>query len=351
LLAGILALLFIVTAVAAFLFFNMARVMTDRQAVKQALNGRVLLGEVATTVLRQAIRDRVAAEGVPVAIQESPALDQAIDNLVPPDWAQSQTDGVIDALFNYLESGEETALAIRVEMGPLFDSLRGPAGLQAVTGILQSLPTCSDALPPVSLDPNNIEIPSCLPPGFDVAPMAAVVHQAVIAGLDSGAPAVIGQEESFSFDLLGTPDATGSAEMRQSLTRVRQLYLLTRRGSWLLWLLPLGCLFLVLLFGVRSAVGFGHWLGWPMLLAALIALFIAFVVPFAFGSLFSLLLTPAAGDEAAVVAQRFLDATLGAMSGVIFARVKVQAALLAVAGLFLIGIGVVAGMMAPPKSG
>jgi hypothetical protein len=291
----------------------------------------------------------VAAEGLPLEIRESPAVEQAIDNLVPPDWAESQTDTVVDSFFNYLETGDESSLAITVDLAPLLNGLRGETGRQAVAGVLQSLPVCEGPLPPVSLDPANIQIPSCLPPGFDVGQLAGVVHQALVLSLDAGGPAVVGQGETISFKLLGPPGTPGAEEARQGLLQVRRLYLFARRWSWLVWLVPLGCLFLVLLFGVRSPAGFGHWLGWPMLAAAGITLVIVVAVPFTLGHVFRLFVSPAEMGEAALVARHFVDATFGALSDILLDRIKLQGALMAIAGLFLIGLGVIAGVIFPSR--
>lgn len=341
-LALLMALLFVGTAVLAFFVYNLARVATDREAVKEALNGQVLLGEVATAIVRQAVQEQVSAQGLPAVVQDSAAIQEAIGNLVPADWAASQTNGVIDAVFNYLETGNEAALTISLDMTPLFNNLRGEPGRQIVVSVLQSLPVCTTEQVQIDPQTGQVQIPGCIPPGIDPQVIASQVHGTVVGLLDQN-PQVVGQANTISFNLLDERNP-GAAEARAGLERARSIFLFARRWSWLVWLLPLMFISLTLLFGARSFSGLGHWLGWPLLLAAGITLVLS-LTPFLFDALFGLVVSQANLGEAGAVAGRFVDATLGALMDILLVRVRVQAAVMLLAGFFWVGVGFIMGWM------
>jgi hypothetical protein len=340
--ALLMAILFVLTAVPAFFVYNMARVATDREAVKEALNGQVLLGEVATAIIRQAVQEQVTAQGLPPAVQNSAAIQQAVENLVPADWAASQTNGVIDSVFNYLETGDESALTISLDMAPLYNNLRGEPGRQIVLSVLQTLPACTTEQVQIDPQTGQVNIPGCIPAGIDPQLIAGQVHAAVVAILDQN-PQVVGQANTITFNLLDERNP-GAAEARQGLQRARQLYNFARRWSWVVWLIPLMFISLTLLFGARSFSGLGHWLGWPLLIAAGITLILS-LAPFLFELLFGLVLNQANMGEAGAVAGRFVEATLGALMDILLGRVRLQAAVMLLAGFFWVGVGLVMGWM------
>jgi hypothetical protein len=346
LVAVVMAVMFVVTAVPAFFVYNMARVVTDREAVKEALNGQVLLGEVATAIVRQAVQEQVSAQGLPPVLQDSAGIQQAINNLVPPDWAASQTNGVIDGVFNYLETGDENALTVTLDMTPLYNNLRGEPGRQVVMSVVQSLPVCTTEQLQVDPTTGQVQIPGCVPPGIDLGVIVSQAHAAVVGILDAN-PQVIGQASTITFNLLDERNP-GAAEARAGLQRARSAFLLARRWSWAVWLLPLMFISLTVLFGARSFSGLGHWLGWPLLLAAGVTLVLS-LTPLLVEALFGLVVSRTAVGEAGAVAGRFVEATLGALSDILLGRVRVQAAVMLLAGFFWVGLGFIVGWMLPPQ--
>ncbi|MCI0577858.1 MAG: hypothetical protein L0332_16110 [Chloroflexi bacterium] len=341
LLALLMALLFVATAVPVFFLYNLAQVITDREAVKQALNGEELLSEVATAMVRQELENQPGVRDLPAVVRESEALQAALDNLLPPGWAASQTDAVVDAIFNYLETGDEAALVVTVDTGPLVEALRGEAGRQLVLAVLTSLPPCTTELPNIDLATGQIDIPGCLPQFIPVDLLATQLHATVVLVIDSSGGTLGSQV--LQFNLLD-PNIPGTAEARQTLQRLRQIYLVSERWSWLLWLAPLVCLALVFLLGVRSPGGFGHWLGWPILATGGLSLFLAWFSPYLFD--YGLRVAPPLQQEGAVLlVGRFVRAAVEALMAIWLQRVMLQGALTFIAGLFLVGLGFIAGWM------
>jgi hypothetical protein len=339
--AIVVAIILVFTLVLVLFLFNFGRVITDREAIKIALKEEVLLDEATADLVRAELDNLPALQVLPPAIRESESLQGALDTLITSEWAAGQTEVVIDALFDYFETGDESELEIALDIGELLRSLRGETGRQLVVAVLEGLPTCSlDELPDIDLASGKIEISGCMPPFVPIDLVANSLHALLVNAIDEDtASAFVG--DSIEINLLEL-DPQSRTEALASFQRVRQLYSVGRFTSWLLWLVPLACLGLIVILAVRSPGGFGHWLGWPLLVAAGIALVAAYLIlPLLLNFGLDALVTSAPSEGSTPLAFRVLRVALEAMADIWLARVKLQSVLVLIAGLFLIALGFV----------
>jgi hypothetical protein len=329
-LALIVAVVFVVIMIPIFLFYNLAGVMTDRAAVKEAVSGELLLGEAVDVVARQALLDYPALADLPAVVRDSAALQAAVEAFLPPGWATQQTDAVVDAVYDYLETGDESKLVVIIETGPLLDQLRGERGREMVRSAVEGLPVCTELIPNIDLSAGTFELPGCLPPIIPVDFLADQLHTAVVLAIDSSLVSeLVGEQIEIS--LLDS----SSEEARQGWQRAHRSYVWTIRGAWLLWLIPVFCLLFIAFLAVRSPGGLGHWWGWILVVAGGLTLAATLLAPLMvdLGIGVAGLFIPA--ESPRVLADRLLRLAVEALADNWLARVRLQAGLALIAGLFL----------------
>jgi hypothetical protein len=206
-----------------------------------------------------------------------------------------------------------------------------------ITTILQSLPPCPDPQPAYNLEAGDLEIPGCLPKDVSVERATQVIHEAAVDAIDTN-PRLLEEMGNLRLPLLDREQL--SAGDREQLNRVRGYFVVVRRLTGLLWLLPLGCLILIAVLAVRSISEWGQWWGWPMLVGGAFALALALLLPAAL-----LLLVPstmtftAETSELRTLMSTFLRQAVDVLVDLWLGRVYLQAGVMAVAGVLLVIIG------------
>lgn len=338
LLAILSAVLFIITAILALFAVNLARALTDREAIKAALDEEDLVREVAPSLMVTALQEQAAAQGLPVDEIDPAAWQTAVDLLLPPGWLEDQSDAAVDATFDYLESEEMTAPQLTVDVKPLVENLQGEAGRQAILTVLQSLPVCPGTEPFPEVGDGEIPFPTCLPPEVDVATTADQVHSSLVATITNN-PTLADMEGALPLGQIMEAGAAESPESPEGLQNLRRGFALVQRWSGFLGLIPAAFLVLILIFGVRSLGGFGHWLGWPLALAGGMTLLVVLAAPAALTVLLrTAASSPEAGAGGAIMTQLW-PVFLDSVSRLWLHNVRWQAASMLVGGLFMIGVG------------
>ncbi len=276
LLAGLIAFLFVIAAVLALFVVNLAQIVTDRGTMKEALDLGPLVVEAGPLLLVEAMQEEAGARGVAVADIDTAALQAAAREIAPPEWTNAQIDTAVDALFDYLETGDMDKATLEIDVRPIVERLRGEAGGRAIRAVLQSLPVCTDSQTDFDSAMENLEIPACLPPGFSVEEATQVVQEAVNDALDEN-PDLLNEAGQVQVEVFKEVQRTG--EGQAGLEQFQQTFMRIKQWGWLLWLLPLGLLLLIALLAVRSLSEWGHWWGWPLAVTAVIALLLALGIP------------------------------------------------------------------------
>ncbi|MFQ5854967.1 MAG: hypothetical protein ACE5LU_04905 [Anaerolineae bacterium] len=330
--AGLLAALFVVTAVLALFTVNLAQIITDREAVKQILDGETLVVDVAPVLLAEVAWEQAMAQGSPSVDVNPAALQAAVRELLPPGWVEVQTDTAIDAMFDFLETGEPAAAALEVDIRPVLTALRGEAGRRVVLAVLQLLPPCTEPQSAFDSEAGFLEREYCLPSNVPVVEVARQTHAVVV---ETVAQVPQSQEKAGIVHVALFGQDTMMPAVRERLQQWPPLFVLSQRWGWLLWLIPLGCLFLILLLAVRSLGELGHWWGWPLVLAAVIAFFMAILTP-AFLTATMLPSVTLASDMPRLALGRLMQHLLGRLTDRWLTRVYVQAGLMLACGILLL---------------
>ena len=339
-----LAVLFVIITVPVIFAFSLGQVVTNRALIKETLNADQLIMNAVEEAARETLENQPVISGLPEVVRDSEALDEALNNFLPPGWAAQQSDQVVDAVFDYLETGDESALVLMVEIGPLLESLRGEPGRALVLASLQSLPPCTaeDALD-IDILSGTFDIPGCLPPLIPVDLLAGQLHNLVVLAVDSNTvESVLG--ETITIDLLGLDPAV-SGIVRARLEQFREIYLFGKQSLLLLWLLPLACLLLIVPLAVRSPGSLGHWWGWPLLVTAVIALLGSFAVPTLINFLFETSTAGIPPTSIVYVIDQIVESVIQALADLWLVRVRVLAGLGLIEGLFLVAAGFIINWM------
>lgn len=338
-----LAVLFVVVTVPVLFATSLGQVVTNRELIKETLNADQLIMNAVENAARETLESQPVIADLPEVIRDSSALDDALNNFLPPGWAAQQSDQVVDAVFDYLETGDESALVLEIELAPLLESLRGEPGRELVFAALRSLPPCTDELFDFDILSGDFDIPGCIPPLVPVDFLAGQLHNLVVLAVDSNTvESVVG--ETITIDLLGLDPAV-SGLVRARLEQFREIYLFGKQSLVLLWLLPIVTLLLIVPLAVRSPSALGHWWGWPILATAVIALIGSFAVPTLINFLFETSSAAIPPTSIAYIIDQIVQIVIEALSDLWLVRVRVLAGLALVEGLFLVAAGFIVNWM------
>ncbi|MCP4358874.1 MAG: hypothetical protein GY796_12715 [Chloroflexi bacterium] len=345
-----MAFLFVITAVIALFGYNLIIVVTDREAVKMMLSGLdEMVRETVPVLIAERVENEVSKRGFANFEIDEQQLDTAVNNLIPPGWIDTQTEAAVDGLYNYLETGDPATAETAVDLHPILTRLQGEEGKRMVTAVLRSLPTCTQPLPEFNLETGNVQIEGCLPPDVDVNVVADAVHTAVVQTINEN-PQILANAGVVRVSLLGQNSPLGiTAEQQTQLEQASRNFRLARTWAWTLWLLPLACLFLILLLAVRSLPEWGHWWGWPMVIAAVIILFLSILAPAVLTIVARTAVTPANTDPLTLPLQNFVLDLLIAATDRWLLRVYLQAGIMLAFGVMFILIAFVARASFPGK--
>jgi hypothetical protein len=260
--AGVCAILFIITAVVALLFFNIERKAFSSETYKHAFEKQNLyqrmpgiLANVLTTVVTQNPNLPTFVETLTVANWES-----TISSVLPPQELKVITDEALDSIFDYINRRSDSVV---ISVIPLKSHLIGPAGLEVVKQILRAQPACTpEQLQAIALGfLTGGDILLCSPPE-DVVALLTPVIESQIQVLTVAVP---DQIKLVPNALSGTPN-----DPRLRLNNVRLVLLLSP-------LLPVIFLLAILVFAVRDLKGWLNWWGWPLMLSGMGSLLLAWL--------------------------------------------------------------------------
>lgn len=336
-LAALVAILFVVSAVVALFVVNLGQTITNRQAFKQAVDLEPFVRANGPQILADTIQDVARQQGVTVQV-DTVLMHQVVDGLIPPGWIDTTADSAVDGLYDYLETGDLSRAAVVLDARPLVERFRGEPGRQAMLLVTQSLPVCADPLAGFDMQTGRFYIPNCVPQLVPVPEASQLLHASLVATLDAN-PDLVAQAGVMRFSLVDP--ARMPPETLAQLQRLRTIFQLSR-WVWLLWLIPLGCLFLILLLVVRSWREFGQWWGWPLLLAGALTLFIGVLLPALMTAYFRTS-APLPTDTLNLATSRILRAMTEYLSRLWLQRVYIQAGIMLALGILLAIVGFVSG--------
>ena len=340
-LAGIMALLFVITAVLALFLTNLFAVVADREIIKESLsNLDELVVETVPTFVAQTLEQQARERGLaPINLDEE-LLQQSMETLLPPGWIEAQADTAVDTVYDMLETGDLDNAELEIDTTPLLDRFRGDPGRVVVSNIVTSLPACTQPINPAELLGPNVTIPACLPPGVPADQITQEVHTRLVQTLDSN-PQFTSEFGVVRVPLFSSEQQAQNEQLvqtREQLLRLQRTFAFAQNWGWVLWLLPLSCLFMIAVFAVRSISDLGYWWGWTLLGTAVLVLFLSLVFPAI--TTFLLRQSPANATAVATSLQQTGIQVITAVTDTWLSRVNVQAAIMFVLGLIFLLLGI-----------
>jgi hypothetical protein len=333
------AVAFVLSAVVALFVVNIAAVVTDREAVKRVLGDvNVIMIDTAPALVAEAMEQRARELGLPLELDET-VFTRVVAELVPPDWAAGQTDVAVDAVYDVLETGNPAEAEVVIDTRPLLERVRGEPGQRSMVIVMQSLPVCTiEMLPSFSLD-GDMPIPACIPPIVGAELVAVQAHAILVQIIDLN-PQLQAEAGVLRVPLLDAAQMT--PEQQAQLQRWHTIYELADRWAWLLWLIPLGCLFLILILVVRSLHDFGQWWGWALVITAILAFLLSAVIPALLTFWLRTTVAPSL-DTAVLPFGLLLRTVVDSLTDLWLRRIYVQAGIMLIVGLALVMLGLIAG--------
>jgi len=259
-LAGLCAVLFVISAVGALLLFNIERKAFSSEAYKQAFENQNLyerMPEVLATAISASITEGGNTNPL-LGILSMEDWGKSIKALLPPDELKSITNNALDSIFDYLNGKSNSAV---VSLTSLKGYLTGGAGVNAVVQLLRTQPDCTtEQLMQIALGAlagDNIVF--CNPPdevmGL-VTPMIGSQLQLITLAFPDEVTIISGEKSN-------TPD-----DPRIQVNRTRSAMKLTL-------VFPFMFLLATTIFAVRSLREWLTWWGWSFTFTGGISLLIA----------------------------------------------------------------------------
>jgi hypothetical protein len=321
--AGICAVLLVISGVIALLSFNIERKAFSSNTYKQAFEDQNLY-ERMPDVLAVALSASITNSG-----NTNPLLNllstedwrTSIAALLPPEELKAITDNALDATFNYLDGKTDSAV---VFLTPLKGYLISDGGVEAVTQLLQAQPDCTtEQLTQIALGLlSGGDLLLCNPPqevmGF-VTPLIESQLQVMTLGFPDEVTLISGEKSN-------TPD-----DPRIRINRLRAVMKLTPA-------FPLLFLLAIAIFAVRSLREWLIWWGVPITLTGGVSLLIALLGAPTVGFVIGRVMQNQASSFMPPILLETMQETAREVAREILNPVAIEGALLLLIGLGMTGV-------------
>ena len=140
--AGICAILFIITGVMALLFFNIERKAFNSTTYKQAFENQNLYARMPSILANTLSATILQNQNTPTFIKTLTLTDweSAISSMLPPEELKAITDDALDSVFDYINRRTDS---VTISVIPLKSHLIGPSGVEVVKQVLRVQPACT----------------------------------------------------------------------------------------------------------------------------------------------------------------------------------------------------------------
>lgn len=259
-LAGICAVLFVISAVAAITFFNIEQKAFTSETYKTAFKEQGLY-ENAPAIFADILMTSATEQGqmsVLLSVLNRDELELVISSLLPPEQLEALIGETFDSFFAYINRDADS---VTVNLLPIKRNLVGQGGVRAFTQVMLAQPDCTleQAL-------------SILSGGFSLENGLCNPPQEVLAAIT---PLI---ETQLQLMTLNFPDKltlaggrqAGLSDFRTQLGRVRAIMQLTPA-------IPLVLLLVITIFAVRSLSEWLRWWGWPLIITGVLSALLAFI--------------------------------------------------------------------------
>ena len=324
-LAGICAVLVVVTGTASLFLFNVERSAFSSEPYKRAFEKLGLYDRMPSILAASLFSSPASVNGTenPIwALMTSQGLESGIAVILPPADLKLMTDGALDSLFVYINGQADSAL---ISLVPIKNRFSGPEGVEAVLGLLQSQPACTaEQLIQITLGAlSGSGFALCNPP-----PEAVDLFRPLIQSQLQYTASLLPNELPFvSADRSGT-----QADPRVRLKQLRAVMRITP-------VVPILLILLMTIFVVRSLKTFLTWWGLPILATGLFSFFIALVGAPLIGTVIQFMIETQASQILSTILLATLRETTSAVAREIMTPNIIQGAVLAVLGFAMSLVG------------
>lgn len=317
LLAGLLALLVILTLPLTLLIYDVSRVMFSPEILSEQLTSEL----IESGVLRSFVTDQLVS---PDFLEEmgpgdinlmqilkdlSPGDREAmVDIVLPPGWIKDQIGAVFFAINHWIDS-EEPFPKLVLDLQPFKDRLMRGGAEEILEMVVDSWPSCTPdqnaELREALQGSEEVPILLCEPPEpYRERLMGSATEMMMEALREIPSELVVGGEEI---------DPQEAAD----LLALKEWIRLARTLSRSIWLIPIAMLGLIMALVIRSWSDLGRWWGIPLLLSGIIIFGYALLSPFAREQLIPRLLSdiryesPAIFEMGRLVIEGLIEVILG----------------------------------------
>ncbi len=323
--AGICAILFVISGVTALLAFNIESKAFTSATYTQAFENQKLyerMPEILANSLHASIAENESAEPY-LKTLTTEDWKATIAALLPPEEIKTLTDDALASVFDYLNGNANSAV---ISLLPFKKHLAGPAGLEVVKQILLAQPACTtEELLQLGLGLLGGDISLCNPPQELMGLMTPLIEsqlQVLTVTIPDEVTIISGARNN-------TPD-----DPRVNLDRARALMKVTP-------FFPLAFLFGISVFAIRSLVDWLKWWGYPFLATGAISLLTAFLGAPTFGFIVQRVLENQATGLMPPILFSTLRETVSTVTEQILKPVSMEGFILAVLGLGMVLVAAV----------
>ncbi len=249
--AAMLAVVFIVTAVAALFLFNLERRVFSPATYQEVLANEGFYDRLPGVMAEALIGATTGQSGLPVMLRGLPQQDVEtfLRVIMPPDVLKAVGDQTLASVFAYVDQKAENA---QVSLAPLKANIATDASVQAVYGLLSNQPPCTvDQLLNMSVLLLQQQLTFCNPPP-DVQPLLTPVIQIQLQAISANLPD--------SVTLMSANHPAGTADPRERLRLARSVMKFSPLIAFAFW-------FSYFLLVLLSFPNWLDWLGLPMMIS------------------------------------------------------------------------------------
>lgn len=318
--AGICAVLFVISGVLALLAFNIESKAFNSATYKQAFENQNLyqrMPEILANALHASIAEDVNANPYlkPLTVENWQAT---ITSLLPPEEIKTLTDDALDSAFNYLNGKADSAV---ISLLPFKTHLAGPAGLEVVKQILRAQPNCTaQQLLQLGLGLLSGDVGLCNPPE-ELMGLLSPLIESQLQVLTLTIPDEV--------TLISEAQSNTTEDLRINLDRGRGLMKATP-------FFPLAFLFGVSVFAIRSLIDWLKWWGYPFLVTGAISSLMAWIGAPAFGLIVQRILQDQGAGFIPPTLFSTMRETVSVVTSEILKPVALEGLILAIFGLGMI---------------
>ncbi len=269
-----LAVLFVLTAVPALVFFNFDQRAFTPQTYQKAFASSDFYNKLPAAMADSMLAGTTDPSQLPIVMRgmSRQAWEGYFRAMLPQQTLQAMGDETLNSVFNYLNHQTDS---VQVSLLPLKISMAGDAGVQAVFTLLATQPPCTlEQMAQATMNlltSSSNEIQFCNPPA-ELIPMLTPVIQ---GQMQAAAMAIPDQ-----LTLLNAPPQNDPRDKLQT----------ARLAMRLSPILPLGLLLLLTVVAVRSLKDWLNWWGVPLVITGGLTAFLGLVGASVFGSVFQQML-------------------------------------------------------------